>query len=108
SSQLLLFIRARPGCPLFPYTTLFRSIRLPAGTSTSFRNNSYVWLLNIVRIRVRSIPFASRRSTRKRLSPSVRFGPSPRGGPEAEDRKSTRLNSSHVAIPYAVLCLKKK
>src|SRR5438034_880643 len=48
-------------------------IRLPAGTSTSFRNNSYVWLLNIVRIRVRSIPFASRMSTRNRLSPSVPF-----------------------------------
>src|SRR5207253_10801862 len=31
-----------------------------------------------------------------------------RGGHAAEDRKSTRLNSSHVAISYAVFCLKKK
>src|SRR5690625_6438777 len=30
------------------------------------------------------------------------------GGPGKEDRKSTRLNSSHVAISYAVFCLKKK
>src|SRR3989442_2042803 len=32
----------------------------------------------------------------------------PRSGPQAEDRKSTRLNSSHVRISYAVFCLKKK
>src|SRR5439155_8975590 len=32
----------------------------------------------------------------------------PRGEPEKVDRKSTRLNSSHVAISYAVFCLKKK
>src|SRR5699024_11585863 len=31
-----------------------------------------------------------------------------RGMPEPEDRKSTRLNSSHVSISYAVFCLKKK
>src|SRR5439155_9292713 len=31
-----------------------------------------------------------------------------RGGPRPRDRKSTRLNSSHVAISYAVFCLKKK
>src|SRR5256885_4073195 len=32
----------------------------------------------------------------------------PRGGPCAKDRKSTRLNSSHLVISYAVFCLKKK
>src|SRR5690625_5893447 len=32
----------------------------------------------------------------------------PGAGPAAQDRKSTRLNSSHVAISYAVFCLKKK
>src|SRR5690606_40649507 len=34
--------------------------------------------------------------------------PAPRGGAGAGDRKSTRLNSSHVKISYAVFCLKKK
>src|SRR5256885_8424351 len=40
-----------------------------------------------------------------------RCGPPPRQpplGPRAEDRKSTRLNSSHLVISYAVFCLKKK
>src|SRR5262245_62918553 len=32
----------------------------------------------------------------------------PRAGPRARDRKSTRLNSSHLGISYAVFCLKKK
>src|SRR5207253_8315205 len=45
-------------------------------------------------------------------APSARAskpGPSPHGAPSGfEDRKSTRLNSSHVAISYAVFCLKKK
>src|SRR5437762_8654797 len=35
-------------------------------------------------------------------------GPAPRGGRDAQDRKSTRLNSSHRCISYAVFCLKKK
>src|SRR5690625_8046415 len=35
-------------------------------------------------------------------------GDDDRLGPQTEDRKSTRLNSSHVAISYAVFCLKKK
>src|SRR5690625_6735742 len=37
-----------------------------------------------------------------------RRGRSPGRGPRPQDRKSTRLNSSHVAISYAVFCLKKK
>src|SRR6266513_5408634 len=37
-----------------------------------------------------------------------RRGADPRRGPRPRDRKSTRLNSSHVSISYAVFCLKKK
>src|SRR5439155_8323552 len=44
-----------------------------------------------------------RRAAHRRLQPAVRAA-----GPSREDRKSTRLNSSHVAISYAVFCLKKK
>src|SRR5437870_13062087 len=79
-----LMIRRPPISTLFPYTTLFRSL-LP-----------------------RSVPgFASagRRYGAVRLRTGVRPLSLVVG---AADRKSTRLNSSHVAISYAVFCLKKK
>src|SRR6266542_5555492 len=73
-------IRRPPRSTLFPYTTLFRSRHVPS------------------------------------LAPL--HGPSPGGGldpprggaapPRSRDRKSTRLNSSHGSISYAVFCLKKK
>src|SRR5215475_14849391 len=73
-------IRRPPRSTLFPYTTLFRS---PTGAG------------------------AARRPPRRlRSAPRGPHGP-PRT-PPAGDRKSTRLNSSHVKISYAVFCLKKK
>src|SRR5204863_8466740 len=94
-----LVIRRPPRSTLFPYTTLFRSARR--------------------RLRGGGPPpraRAGRRSRRPRTTPrgaSARRGaqPSslaPRRGASASDRKSTRLNSSHVEISYAVFCLKKK
>src|SRR5690606_40595206 len=47
-------------------------------------------------------------SMSKLMSPGVRIGWMRAEGPVLEDRKSTRLNSSHVKISYAVFCLKKK
>src|SRR2546429_7139768 len=73
-------IRRPPRSTLFPYTTLFRS---QTGT----------WL----RINHDTEPCAPLRISRARQSSA-----SPR------DRKSTRLNSSHGYISYAVFCLKKK
>src|SRR5438094_6505403 len=72
-------IRRPPRSTLFPYTTLFRS---PRGAS-------------------------ARRPSRWRRRGS---DASPRASrrPGAADRKSTRLNSSHRTISYAVFCLKKK
>src|SRR5256885_13899942 len=66
-----LMIRRPPRSTLFPYTTLFRSLR---GAARSARRDDA------------------------------------RGWPEGRrrDRKSTRLNSSHLVISYAVFCLKKK
>src|SRR5699024_11861349 len=58
------------------------------------------WCPRAARPRHRSPPDGPRRS--RGSSPSA-----PRGSPAA-DRKSTRLNSSHVSISYAVFCLKKK
>src|SRR6266498_4882978 len=75
-----LMIRRPPRSTLFPYTTLFRS---PS-----------CWQASTHRSR-RSTPI--RALARKSL---------PRRWPG--DRKSTRLNSSHVRISYAVFCLKKK
>src|SRR5258708_21435493 len=74
-------IRRPPRSTLFPYTTLFRSRVPPALTR-----------LPSIRTRVRWEP----RPRRETLETPP------------EDRKSTRLNSSHQIISYAVFCLKKK
>src|SRR6266487_6376248 len=75
----LLMIRRPPRSTLFPYTTLFRSSR---------------------RRRDRApLPQPAR---------AARLGDAPGADDRREDRKSTRLNSSHPSISYAVFCLKKK
>src|SRR2546426_1925244 len=75
-------IRRPPRSTLFPYTTLFRSRQTPPFFSgaTLPVNGSVLWILNGVDGRARAF----------------------------RDRKSTRLNSSHLVISYAVFCLKKK
>src|SRR5437868_8956806 len=88
--------RRPPTSTLFPYTTLFRSWsfdryrRTVSGGSGSL--SSCGWLAEI-----------PARETKIHWS----FSPVKRT-PLREDRKSTRLNSSHVSISYAVFCLKKK
>src|SRR2546430_9278005 len=78
-----LMIRRPPRSTLFPYTTLFRSsIRL---------RNPYVDPLNYIQVHF--------------LYRWRRLG---HGRNAERDRKSTRLNSSHSQISYAVFCLKKK
>src|SRR5690349_24230724 len=83
-------IRRPPRSTLFPYTTLFRS--WPAG-----REN-------------RQVPAAGGGKGERQRRPGARASLSRqrRSGSSAQDRKSTRLNSSHVEISYAVFCLKKK
>src|SRR5207244_10918141 len=76
---------------LFPYTTLFRSRRL----STSSRRGG------------RTGVSLGRRLSRRRQQPGAHSSRSRRFSSGA-DRKSTRLNSSHQIISYAVFCLKKK
>src|SRR3712207_7742907 len=84
-------IRRPPRSTLFPYTTLFRSDEGPGG---------------------RQAP--PRRDGPRRAHPSLggllpEARPAGRGRLAADaDRKSTRLNSSHANISYAVFCLKKK
>src|SRR5688572_32085274 len=98
-------IRRPPPATLFPYTTLFRSFAF--GSQTKMRSRLIV-LETPVGL---NGPVITTPSTSRFLRPggaheqdSVRM--SQKGS--ATDRKSTRLNSSHSQISYAVFCLKKK
>src|SRR2546430_7602974 len=72
-------IRRPPRSTLFPYTTLFRSPYPDPRPNDSVNNVQQSFFLNAIA-----------------------------GGDQLRDRKSTRLNSSHSQISYAVFCLKKK
>src|SRR5688572_32164334 len=75
-------IRRPPRSTLFPYTTLFRSVILAIIGVVAFN------------------------TLQERNKPGEKFDDM--GNAHLEDRKSTRLNSSHSQISYAVFCLKKK
>src|SRR2546430_12871513 len=83
-----LMIRRPPRSTLFPYTTLFRS-------------QIAVVPVNRVAAVVQLIP-------RDSFDHARAMADDKRRGRDYEDRKSTRLNSSHSQISYAVFCLKKK
>src|SRR2546426_9069085 len=88
-------IRRPPRSTLFPYTTLFRSVQTYLGLTgdihvarvraTSFTNMPHIMSVEI-----------------------ILFDKDGRQTSDNTDRKSTRLNSSHLVISYAVFCLKKK
>src|SRR3712207_6943374 len=88
-------IRRPPRSTLFPYTTLFRSVGAVAMRSEgrSVRAVMGIWAACALL-----------------LALGVVAGRALAGGLDSEvlDRKSTRLNSSHANISYAVFCLKKK
>src|SRR5688500_20267769 len=89
----LLSIRPPPRSTLFPYTTLFRS-----AVRGQCRQPAYRLLRRGFRRRGAR---ADRTADRERSAVS--------GADQRQrDRKSTRLNSSHLVISYAVFCLKKK
>src|SRR5438477_8730930 len=79
----ILTLRSPPRSTLFPYTTLFRSA-------------------------ICDFAYASPRSTSIPITSPVDFISGPSEIDRRRDRKSTRLNSSHMSISYAVFCLKKK
>src|SRR5207249_11570282 len=94
---LLFMIRRPPSSTLFPYTTLFRSSarrRTRAGHRLAILPGPR--LFPGLDLHVGSARLVLQDCRRVRL-----------GGTQ-QDRKSTRLNSSHVSISYAVFCLKKK
>src|SRR3712207_7000934 len=92
-----LMIRRPPRSTLFPYTTLFRSVR--DRQSGGLNRRAPVDVRNP--LRERSLGCLLGREGLRALPPLARD----RVG---RDRKSTRLNSSHANISYAVFCLKKK
>src|SRR5205814_2537638 len=104
--------------PLFPYTTLFRSLRDPAEVGDDPRKRGRDDRLVERGEQERDHePDVDRERPPERVRVaggvlerrSASVTPSPRPAPAcARDRKSTRLNSSHLGISYAVFCLKKK
>src|SRR5687768_17653038 len=92
---LFLMIRRPPSSTLFPYTTLFRSARRlprdiepPVVSKSNPEDQPIMWI-------GLSGPYSQ-----QMLADYARY--------RVKDRKSTRLNSSHGYISYAVFCLKKK
>src|SRR3712207_6970673 len=96
-------IRRPPRSTLFPYTTLFRSGTLAAGADrlAAGVRRARAQLLRVDGVVVRGQPL--QRPREPTALACLRHGPS-----VEPDRKSTRLNSSHANISYAVFCLKKK
>src|SRR3712207_8312932 len=97
-------IRRPPRSTLFPYTTLFRSRGLAPYAFHFFLSRS---------LRCRATKERGRRRADARKpdpGDGVGEGAASAAGevPRRRDRKSTRLNSSHANISYAVFCLKKK
>src|SRR3712207_7796000 len=91
-------IRRPPRSTLFPYTTLFRSERnlwIPRNPSQSCSH--------ICQRDRRENPKVSSQQQETLNRPR-----NPQENEQSRDRKSTRLNSSHANISYAVFCLKKK
>src|SRR5690242_20972754 len=95
-------IRRPPRSTLFPYTTLFRSPGVdPRGGATDVSGAHQQLVARHLRVRrvVAQGPDEQGRHPQDHGGEAI-------GG--AGDRKSTRLNSSHMSISYAVFCLKKK
>src|SRR5690606_42163381 len=99
SFLFFLLRRHPPRSTLFPYTTLFRSAFAGGGPVRRSEERAQRGGLPLRRGHGRA-PLASRGHDRPGRDPRVRC--------QGQDRKSTRLNSSHVKISYAVFCLKKK
>src|SRR3989449_2410259 len=93
-------IRRPPRSTLFPYTTLFRSegrLTDSQGRTVDFRNTVLIMTSNIGSPYILEMGTENWEQVETKVLELLR-----------QDRKSTRLNSSHGYISYAVFCLKKK
>src|SRR3712207_7557624 len=102
--MFFLMIRRPPSSPLFPYATLFRSIygsAPPAVTAVLAGAVANIGAYGLLRFGAGLLPREVELASPVLIAlggVSIIYG----------DRKSTRLNSSHANISYAVFCLKKK
>src|SRR5438034_7246135 len=87
----IIMLRRLPGFPLFPYTSLFRSVDIDDRGRVVVTHDR------------RGHPAREAREIGQHLRAAAAVAAGDGG-----DRKSTRLNSSHTVISYAVFCLKKK
>src|SRR2546426_7494327 len=92
-------IRRPPRSTLFPYTTLFRSLQGRAALLPQRVVGDAECEVGVGRHE-----HLVGHDRRMLIAPAARLA----AGVEVRDRKSTRLNSSHLVISYAVFCLKKK
>src|SRR3712207_8729659 len=97
-------IRRPPRSTLFPYTTLFRSVLVDADAVEAERVG-VLELVHVVVIDLVAEDWVVERVRDIHPHRAVRLAEIVR---QIRDRKSTRLNSSHANISYAVFCLKKK
>src|SRR3712207_8754404 len=93
-------IRRPPRSTLFPYTTLFRSVLEEVVVAERGMGDHE-------RLHGRRVLFHDVADARARVDDDL-IGEGPQALAVDGDRKSTRLNSSHANISYAVFCLKKK
>src|SRR3712207_8941347 len=91
-------IRRPPRSTLFPYTTLFRSGRLTLSAAGFMATRTLGWSPGVRMSRLEKLSWKPETPGREPAGARISAG----------DRKSTRLNSRHANISYAVFCLKKK
>src|SRR5262245_65367315 len=95
--MIILVIRRAPRSTLFPYTTLFRS-----------EEDLELLLAVVLLLGPPRDAEETQDSVRGGVEQRERHVEDRVKGAQGQDRKSTRLNSSHLGISYAVFCLKKK
>src|SRR3712207_7690127 len=92
-------IRRPPRSTLFPYTTLFRSLAQAQGFPVFVSDSGAIKPQYKAELEQYAIPYEEGGHSTDRILAAREV---------IKDRKSTRLNSSHANISYAVFCLKKK
>src|SRR3712207_8026647 len=95
-----LMIRRPPRSTLFPYTTLFRSDRRSSARAADGEHSLAVFAPHFITVVADRTPGGDEHGNHEEHQGDK--------GNDPTDRKSTRLNSSHANISYAVFCLKKK
>src|SRR3712207_6900614 len=99
-----LMIRRPPRSTLFPYTTLFRSFALGEGLNPGPHFHGLGVLLDMLFLPLERSP----NCRKEKIVVEGLLDEVDGSFLHGRDRKSTRLNSSHANISYAVFCLKKK